>query len=325
MALPLSAVVANKRDDDIAAYRGLAVQDVRLATVGYRLALANRSFCKKTERKPGWVLHDIAQYPDAEIAKAAFGFETPIQISGVVANGPAEKAGLLGRDGVMSLQNDEGQLKMPGFGKVSPAKSYARLSGVLVDIKALLAKNERPVTVTVIRANQDRVITVQPETVCASDFQIDTSSGNNAGADGAMVSVSLDLALYAADDAELAMIVAHEFSHNILQHRAKLDNAKISRGIGRIFGKNKRAILATEIEADRLSIWLMANAGYDPDAALRFSERCRIDRCLGPLSDGTHLNWTKRIQTMKAEIDLINASPKENGLVTPPLLVPQLP
>jgi predicted Zn-dependent protease len=37
-------------------------------------------------------------------------------------------------------------------------------------------------------------------------------------------------------------------------------------------GKTK-VIKATEAEADRLSVWLMANAGYDPEAAISFWER----------------------------------------------------
>src|SRR3546814_19596793 len=36
-----------------------------------------------------------------------------------------------------------------------------------------------------------------------------------------------------------------------------------------IFGRNARLIRTTEIEADRLSVVLLANAGYDPMAAAR--------------------------------------------------------
>lgn len=80
-------------------------------------------------------------------------------------------------------------------------------------------------------------------------------------------------------------------------------------------------MLATEIEADRLSVWLMANAGYDPSAALRFAERYGRKADLGIFSDGTHLRWRNRIKIMKAEIDLIERAEKQNGLLAPPLMI----
>jgi predicted Zn-dependent protease len=77
---------------------------------------------------------------------------------------------------------------------------------------------------------------------------------------------------------------------------------------------------ATEIEADRLSVWLMANAGYDPLAAVRFIER--FGRATDPalISDGTHLRWRGRVDIMQSEISRINGSMKFNGLYPPPLL-----
>ena len=87
-AQPASA----SRADDIAAYRALAQQDLRLAMVGHRLATANATFCQRKTRNPGWVLHDKAQYPDATIAQVAFGFRAPVAVSAVVPGGAAQTA-----------------------------------------------------------------------------------------------------------------------------------------------------------------------------------------------------------------------------------------
>ena len=176
------------------------------------------------------------------------------------------------------------------------------------------------ITLKLLRQGEQFAVALDAPPVCASDFQIDPSSQLDAGAQGSMVSITSAFADYAADDAELAAIVAHELAHNILQHRARLDAAKVSRGIGRSFGKSRKAILATEIEADRLSIWLLANAGYEPSVALTFWQRYRREHGVQLLSDGTHLSWSKRIAIMQAELDLITATPVKDGKRAPPLM-----
>lgn len=310
------AAAATPKPEDVAAYRELVDQDARLATIGYRLAYANASFCKQTERSPGWVIHDIAQYPDAETARAAFGFDQPVAISVVVPGGPADRAGLRTGDGLVSWFG-----KPFRWGEISVSgKSYARLADVKTAMRETL-KLENSITVGVARDEQLSEIMLNPDAVCASDFQIDSArSGKNAGADGYMVSVSIDMARYVPSDDEFGAIVAHELAHNILGHRMRLDDAKVSRGLGRIFGKSKDAILQTEIEADQLSVWLMANAGYDPHAAITFATRCQNDGCLGRFGDGTHLKWKNRIAVMNQEIAALAKMSATNGLRRPPLL-----
>src|SRR3546814_9337771 len=67
----------------------------------------------------------------------------------------------------------------------------------------------------------------------------------------------------------LAAAVAHELAHNILRHRERLDAADVDRGLFKGFGRSARLFRQTEVEADRLSVWLMRGAGYDPQAAVR--------------------------------------------------------
>lgn len=301
--------------EEIAAYRALVVQDARLATIGYRLAYGNRAFCKDKERNPGWVLHDIAQYPDPDIARAAFGFSDPIQISAIVADGPADKAGILVGDTVFGTSNriiDASPLNLK-------SKSYDRLAR----IKAIFAdwlSTSGPLSVLIKRGEYRPTATLDPPSVCASDFQIDTATGLDSGADGHMVSVSFDMATYASNDSELAAVVAHELAHNILHHHDRLNAAKVSRGLGRSFGKSKTAILQTEAEADRLSIWLMANAGYDPASAISFWQHYGPEHDNGIFSDGTHYRWKNRVGMLQEEITKIATTPKGADGIMPPLL-----
>jgi beta-barrel assembly-enhancing protease len=315
-----ASVSASPSPAEIAAYRALIVQDARLASAGYKLATANAAYCKNKAYNPGWVIHDIAQYPDADIAKAAFGFVQPIQIAALVAGGPADQAGILSDDGFIGM--DDSTFYWPGFGEVKTG--YERMAS----FKQLFAERwaQQPkLTVRLLRDGKQVNLILQADLACASDFQIDPSAKFDAGAQGNMISVSSALAEYAATDLELAAIVAHEFAHNILGHRARLDAAKVKRGIGRSFGKSRKAILQTEIEADQLSIWLLSNAGYEPSLVLAFWQRYRAERGGVLISDGTHLSWDKRIAVMQAEADAIAKTPAKGGMRTPPLLRRQSP
>jgi hypothetical protein len=308
---------AAPRPVDVAAYRALVALDARLASAGYRLASANADYCPLKERNSGWVIHDIAQYPDAETARAAFGFDAPVQIAAIVAGSAANKAGIMADDGFIGIGDATLNWSSMPVGKTG----YERAAS----FKQLLAERlaTRPaLPVKLVRKGREIAVTIETPLLCASDFQIDPSAKMDAGADGKMVSVTSALAEYAGGEGDLAAIVAHEIAHNILQHRSRLDAAKINRGLGRQFGKSRKAILATEIEADRLSIWLLANAGFDPAATLSFWQRFSRKHGGGFLSDGTHLSWKKRIAVMQAEADQILTAPATNGKWMPPLLAP---
>ncbi len=293
---------------DIAAHRALAAQDVRLATVGYRLAKANAPFCSaKQGFNPGWVLHDIGVYPDAATARAAFGFSRPVEISGIVAGGAAEEAGFRVGDGIVAVNGRDIATLVTGD---SPAT--ARLD-TLRQLMTDIWWSKYLATVTIERQGTVSDIAFRLDPVCVSHFWVDTRDRIDAGADGGGVRLTSGMMEYVPDD-ELAYVVAHELAHNVLDHRTFLNGLKR--------GKTK-ATYQTEVEADRLSVWLMANAGYDVQAALRFAERYGRKYGGGIFAIGTHPRWQKRVASMRAEIQAIEATPPVNGLRAPPLLVPK--
>lgn len=292
---------------DTAAYRALIEQDLRLATVGYRLASTNASFCDRKFRNPGWVLHDEQQYPDRKTAISAFQFRQPVSIAATVAGGPAEKAGIQEGDGLVSIEDHVWVWKKTASDKASGQ----RLESVLEQVGRKLAA-AGPVSVTMETPRGARQFKLDPPAICASRFWVDVRDRKDAGADGDKVRITSGMLNYVANDAELAAVVAHEMAHNILGHRSRLHAAKRSK---------VSATLTTEIEADRLSVWLMANAGYDTAAALRFADRYGRNYGLGFLSEGTHLRWKNRIKVMQAEIDLMAQTVRVAGKLPPPLLV----
>lgn len=319
MSPPAAAKVKPK---DVDAYRALVALDKRLATTGYRLAKANAPFCRDTWRNPGWVLHSYRQYPDRETAKAAFRFPMPVAIAAVVDDGPADRAGLRAGDAFTDLPGGI----FWGGERVRHRPNPELLDTVNARIYALFA-GKAPATLpfAVPGDGVPRVVTLDPTPVCASGFFISSGGKADAGADGRNVRVSVKLAEFTPDEDEFAFIVAHELAHNILRHRARLDAADVKRGLGRMFGKSKRLIRQTEVEADKLALWLMVNADYKPEAALNFIERFGRKYGHGFFADGTHYRWKKRREIMQEELLRLNATQYgEHGLL-PPLLRLQKP
>ena len=290
---------------DVAGYRALVGQDLRLATIGYKLVSASAPFCQTLERNPGWVLHDEMQYPDPDAARTALNFRQPVAVAAVVAGGPADQAGVKAGDGLSGLNGRYWAWQK----QTRQRKNSLRIELVQSDISEALA-SDQAVEIILETDSGRKLIRLNPTPACSSRFWVDTRSKLDAGADGENVRVTEGLMEFAKDDDELAAAVAHELSHNLLNHRKQLASS----------GRSTANILATEIEADQLSIWLLANAGYDLDAALRFTERFGRKTGLGIFSDGTHLRWQNRIKVMKAEIEAINVSTKVDNLLPPPLL-----
>jgi predicted Zn-dependent protease len=168
------------------------------------------------------------------------------------------------------------------------------------------------------RAGAPLTLRLGSEPGCASRFELLLTRGMNANADGRYVQVTVPLATFAADDGELAAVLAHEFAHNILGHRVRLDQAGVSRGFFGNFGRNARNIRETEIEADRMCVYLMERAGYDPEAAVRFWSRFGR-RGLNFLGSPTHPNWRSRIALLETEIVAIRAARAAGRVPVPPV------
>jgi beta-barrel assembly-enhancing protease len=310
-ALPL---LAAPKADDIAAYRALADKDRQLATVGYRLVAANAPFCLTTVANPGWVIHDIAQYPDLATAKAAFGGNGEFLISATIDGGAAQTAGLQSGD---ALQRLNAASTGVDFGTIArsygPKRGYRGMDAANAALSALFGQSAgQQILVTFRRDGIVREATLTPVKSCASGFYVDTRDKVDAGADGTMVRVTSGLMNFVGNDTDqLAAAVAHELSHNLLNHRAQLESHDHT---------NAKTVLQTEIEADRLSVWLMANAGFDTSAAPRFAERFGRKFGMGIFNDGTHPRWKDRVASMREEIGRINAARNANDRLDPPLL-----
>jgi hypothetical protein len=281
------------RDDLASQLEGLRAADVRLGTALFRLAKANDELCQKRGPLTGLVLHDVASY-DGDVHDAVirhFDFKSPLGIEGVIAGSPAAKAGVRADDSVIAIDGD-------------PVPKGETREAALARIDA--ASATRPLTLEIRRGGQVQAITIDPVEGCVAHIEADVSDDLNAATDGDTIQVDSALVnLVGGDDAALASIVAHELAHIILNHPERLTAAHVDRGLFKGFGRSARLLKQTENEADRLSVVLMANAGYDPKAAVRYwltyGPQLNDDGGFG----STHPSWRDRARRIGEEAERV--------------------
>lgn len=291
MLTPASAVAAD--------IPGLVRQEDRLAAIAWRLTTGSAHWCPQTVPQPGWILGDQRRFdkrerPAAKLAYATGG-EGPF-IAAIAPGSPADHAGLARGTGIAAI---DGQ-PIPTLGDGPTVRIDA--------VQVMLAARE-PAVALIVTDDGGRRYALAPSPGCASGFRVERS-GPQAAANGKLVRVTLRLAASVVADDELAAVVAHELAHNILRHPSELAG---QRSVARV--------RATELDADRLSVWLLADAGYDPRAAIRFWER--HEKPL--IRAATHPPRRERIAAIAAQIEAMAAARAADPAAGPPLVAALAP
>jgi beta-barrel assembly-enhancing protease len=304
LVLPIAALClagASPPDQATRAVETLHHEDMRVAEVGWRLLTANRELCTRRAPMSGVVLYTAAQFgPEYRAAVARlYDVAELVSIGAVVPDSAAARAGLKIGDRLIAIDGRALPSTLPG-----PRASFDAIADAVARLDRALASGGAMLTVE--RDGSRRELRFAGDPACASFVQVVPSDEKNAFADGKVVSLTTGAVAFARSADELAALAAHEIAHNVLHHRDRLDAAKVSRGMFAGLGRNGRLIRAAEDEADRLSVYLMARAGFDPAAALSFWEH--FGRAADPLiGDGTHAGWRTRVAAMQVEIDRIGS------------------
>jgi beta-barrel assembly-enhancing protease len=285
-ALLLASAAGATPESDRAALLALQATDLRVATVAHRLSTANIAICPNQTPQLGFSLHALAQYGGTfrSSAKTLFGLSDDPTILAIVPSGAAANAGLGVGDALIGV----GATRLGGA-KVTTKQSYDAVREAEAAIDN--GPKTRPLKLTIRRGSAEQAINVYAKPGCTSRVVVEPGGKLNAYADGTYVKLTSSVAEYAADEGELAAIIAHEMAHNILEHQARLDAT----------GRNRANILATEIEADKLSVRLLAGAGYDPRVAARFWARFGKKTGAGIFATGTHLRTKARVALLEEE------------------------
>lgn len=270
-------------------------QDTKLQTIGWKLLIGNAGECINRQPATGFLLQDAAAYSNPSAIRAAQGLEGDFFVQSVVPNSPAAMAGIVAG---MEVATIDGAM-LTQVPQVADAP-WQRLA--IIDEKVSDSLAENGVVTLTLRAKADSAVLVASRSVCTSRFELISGSAS-ASTDGMRIAVGREFAGFGYPEEEFAAALAHELAHNLLGHRQWLDR----------HGRKRKQTRVTEDEADRLMPWLLANAGYDPTAGVRFMERWGPKHGGGLFRKRTHAGWDERAEAIAAELPRIRESQSVNG------------
>ncbi|NCP12860.1 MAG: hypothetical protein GW858_01700 [Sphingomonadales bacterium] len=269
--------------------------DQRLQDVGWHLARSNAPFCPRVVPSIGLQLQDMASYGAPDIARAALGLTRDFAVQTAAHGSPSALSGAFTRN----REIDRLDRFDPNDWPAGAAMEWQRLVRAHDHIDAMLTEHGG-IAITFADGAQTRLWPVE---VCATRFEL-MGEGKAAVADGARVVIGIGFPAFAYEDEPLfAALVAHELAHNVLGHDAWLDTN----------GRKPHYVRRIEREADRLAPWLLANAGYDPQAAVDFMKRWGARHDSGLRLRRNHEGWDERAEAMEGEVPRVRAQMARAG------------
>ncbi len=267
------AIKQEQQQQTVAALRHTAQQRIRLHSVAYPILIGvAQTHCANEQRYSlGLMLHQMQTYPEQQqsAVKALYGsLQHPTLLHVLPASSAVDK--LHPGDSILRINQQ-------------PAGSS--LSHTLQQIEAAIAKGQT-VSLTIQRDGQILEQSLSPKPTCHYPVRFSRSDSVNGYADGQNITINAGMLRF-ANDAELALIIAHELAHNVLKHTRTevqrvtlaglVDLMLISSGIpspGIAMGLAGNLGLETfELQADRLAIEMLATAGYPLDGLADFWRR----------------------------------------------------
>jgi hypothetical protein len=290
VGLALFGTVADAAPTSI---RQLGANQLRLATVGYRLAAGNSLVCSSPQPLTGLVLHDLTQYdPGVRGAvSSAFSLDDGIGILELVPESVAAKAGLRVDDEILAVN---GRTVEAQDAVANAAQSYRRMGAFLEGLASTLRGGSADLLIR--RKGQLLHAKLYGQPGCGGDTFLIDSLSLNAWSDGSKVFVTTAMMRLASDDDELAFVVAHEMAHNVLGHSSRDD----AHGLLGLFGIGAAKARREETSADTLAVPLMSAAGYWPAGAVRLLGSAQ--RALWWDISLDHPGFSKRIRDVTAAI-----------------------
>jgi len=284
--------------------------DLRVAAAAYRIALAGRPLCSQTYPLTGILFHHLAEYEPADRALVTqrYGLDRGPGILLVVAGSPAARAGLAAGDALLAVNGAPFPSPVAIAAEPDRDKWRPRVEASEAQLEDQLARG--PAELDLLREGRQMRLTLDSVPGCLGRVRLARSTQLNAFANGRYVVMTTAMLNFLRGDDELAVVLAHELSHNILRHPALLDEQGVpKRGLLRGIGKNAKRVWRTEEEADRLGIRLMAAAGYDVGAAIPFWRRYYGIGDLLPQIFRTHPSLAARERIAREEIAALRGPP----------------
>ena len=169
-----------------------------------------------------------------------------LKIVKVIPNSPADRAGLLVGDSIVSVNN-------------KPLPSGRKSVVILESDLRSYGYDGKPVILGISRGNETTEIIMKADMVCNYNAVLVSGTDTNANTDKNGIYVDTAMMAFAQSDQDLALVLSHELSHNIKRHIGSSRNSKYM-----------------EKEADYLSLYIMARSGYSIEGVAKFWRRMSL-------------------------------------------------
>ena len=240
----------------------------RLHRIGLPILRENAPLCEKKRYTTGM---RFAFWRDAnkEFKPAIvkhFDLGDHAKIVDVPEGTPAAAAGLESGDEIIEINGS----KEPS----EPKHIYKWVADTFEE----MSKEDKVVSLSVLRGGEEKSITIEPVAVCGYPVQLKKSPVVNAFADGSRIVIHSGMMDFTRNDDELALIVGHELAHNTMLHVQKgtgnqIAGAVLGALIGALIGVDLSRVGADvggainsqefEAEADYVGVYYTARAGFD--------------------------------------------------------------
>ena len=255
---------------------GIVLRQERIYRIAAPLIIKNAVLCK-TQARPllGFTAKNHYSYPPElqAAARQSLGLDDRLQVMQILDGSGAMRAGLKRGDILQNIQD----LALP-TGAQAESEAARMLSPLL--------KNLTEIKITVIRQSQPITVNVPLTLACAFAIDVGNAQHLNAYADGRRIMLTRGMLDWLNADEEVAAIIAREIAHNVLQHARQLQQtATLSGVIDSLlaYKPDANALSASngiktvpekmDQEADRVALFMLARANYDPTNFSRVMQR----------------------------------------------------
>ncbi|RJG07864.1 peptidase M48 [Noviherbaspirillum cavernae] len=258
------------------ALRSLVSLQDRLYRVAAPLLVSNPDLCRSNARNLlGFTAKNMYSYTGeyAAAAKTAFGMNDHLKVMGVLAGSGAARAGMRRGDDLISIED-----------KTMPTGPNAERQAAT--ILAPLVSGRSNVKLTVMRDGRNVAMVVPLTYACAFGIELGNTDNIIAYGDGHRVLITRGMLNFTRTDDEVAYVMAKEMAHNALSHASRqrmsatvggiIDNLiRIRPDMSTMGGMAGVKPMPQELDAaaDKLSLYMLARAGYSIDGASAFWQR----------------------------------------------------
>ncbi len=255
--------------------RAITAQQDRLYRIAAPLLVSNAPLCKGNARNLiGFSAKNKFSFSEDYVdAAQALGFTEKLQVTGVLSNSGAARAGIKRGD---ILATVEGQAMPEG---ANAERQAAAILGPMVGKRT-------SIKLGLTRTGNNVNVTVPLTLACGFGIELGNADNVNAYADGRRVLLTRGMLNFVRNDGELAFVLAKELAHNALGHPSQqkmnatvggiIDNLiRITPDASALGGSGGVRPMPQELDAaaDRLALYMLIRAGYNIDGAAAFWQR----------------------------------------------------